>query len=512
MNRLHAHVLSILLLSGPVLAAETIDHDVLTEIRQEGIDRSEVKEILSYLTDVSGPRLTGSPGLARATEWARSRLEDWGMRNVQVEPWGDFGRGWSAEGYSVELLAPYYMRLIAYPEAWTSGTGGRLIGTPLRVRIEDEADFEEYQGKLKGKIILLGSDPELPRGFEPDSARFDERELEEIARAPLTGRRVSDERRREFRRQRELREKLRQFLRDEEVGAVLQAGRGRHGTLVVTGGGSHRVDEEPGIPSFRMAPEHFGLLTRLLEKDVEHQVAVESSVLFHEDDLQGYNLLAEIPGADERIGDEVVMMGAHIDSWHASTGATDNAAGSAVVLEAARILQTIGARPRRTIRIGLWSGEEQGLFGSREYVRKVFGTAEEGFTPAHDRFSAYFNMDNGTGRLRGIYLQGNAAARPIFESFIRPIHDLGVTTLTIRNTGGTDHVSFDSVGLPGFQFIQDPVAYRSRTHHTNMDLFEHVEEEDLRQAAVVLAYLVYSTAMRDERLPRKPAPRTRERE
>lgn len=512
MNRVHASFLSVFIFCGVPLAAETIDHDVLTEIRQEGIDRSEIMDILSYLTDVSGPRLTGSPGLARATEWARSRLEEWGLQNVRVEPWGDFGRGWSAAGYSVELLAPYYMRLIAYPEAWTSGTNGRLIGVPVRVRIENEADFEEYRGKLKGEIILLGSNPEPQRGFEPDSIRFDEERLEEIARAPLTGRTVSDERRREFRRQRDLREKMRQFLRDEEVGAVLQAGRGRHGTVVVTGGGAHRIDEEPGIPSFRMALEHFGLLARLLDKGVEPQIAVESIVSFHEDDLQGYNLLAELPGIDERIADEVVMMGAHIDSWHASTGATDNAAGCAVVLEAVRILQAIDARPRRTIRIGLWTGEEQGLFGSRAYVRKEFGSAEDGFTPAHERFSAYFNLDNGTGRIRGLYLQGNAAVRPIFESFIRPIRDLSVSTISIRNSGSTDHVSFDSIGLPGFQFIQDPVAYRSRTHHSNMDLFEHVVEEDLRQAAVVLAYLVYSTAMRDQKLPRKPPPRPREAE
>jgi carboxypeptidase Q len=279
-----------------------------------------------------------------------------------------------------------------------------------------------------------------------------------------------------------------------------------HGTYFTSNGASYAPDARPVLPEMEMSAEHYGRIMRLLEAGKEVEIELESKTSFT-DDLTGYNVVAEIPGTDKKLKEEVVMLGAHLDSWHAATGATDNAAGSAVMMEAMRILQAIGVKPRRTIRIALWGSEEQGLFGSKNYVKKHFGDPQTmKMTPAHAKFAGYFNVDNGTGKIRGVYLQGNEAVRPIFEAWLKPFHDMGAKTLTIQNTGGTDHLSFDALGLPGFQFIQDPVDYDTRTHHTNMDTYERLQEEDLKQAAVIVAAFVYHTAMRNEKLPRKVLP------
>jgi Zn-dependent M28 family amino/carboxypeptidase len=279
-----------------------------------------------------------------------------------------------------------------------------------------------------------------------------------------------------------------------------------HGTYFTSNGASYAPDAKPVLPEMEVAAEHFGRIARLLEANVEVEVELDTKTQFL-DDLTGYNVVAEIPGTDKKLKSELVMLGGHLDSWHAATGATDNAAGTAVMMEAVRILQAAGLKPRRTIRIALWGAEEQGLHGSKNYVKKHFGDPESmKLLPDHARLSAYYNVDNGTGKIRGVYLQENSAVRPIFEAWLKPFHDLGARTVTLRNTGGTDHLSFNAVGLPGFQFIQDDIDYDTRTHHTNMDTYERLQEDDLKQAAVIVATFVYHTAMREEKLPRKTLP------
>jgi len=502
--------LFLLLVIPPLVRAEEpVDLQVIARIKQEGFGNSKVMEIASYLTDVYGPRLTGSPNLKAASEWARQKFAEWGLAHARLEPWGTFGRGWSLERFSIEMLEPQYMPIIAYPKAWTPGTGGPVVGSPVLVTLRSEDDFAAYKGKLKGAIVLLQPPRQVVTRFEPDARRHSEDDLRRLAQAPEPGARSPMEaQREEIRAQRALQEKIARFLREEGVAVVLEPSRGEHGTIFVTGGGSYRLNAEPTVPWVVVAIEHYARLARLLEKKIPVKLEIAIRTRFHDDDPQGYNVLAEIPGVDPRLKDEIVMLGAHLDSWHAGTGATDNAAGSAVVMEAMRILAAIGIRPRRTIRVALWTGEEQGLLGSRAYVEKYFGNPRTmELKPDHAKISAYFNLDNGTGRIRGIYLQGNDAVRPIFEAWLRPFHDLGATTVTIRGTGGTDHLSFDAVGIPAFQFIQDPIDYGTRTHHTNMDVYDRLLASDLMQAAVIMASFVYHAAMREEKLPRKPLPK-----
>lgn len=496
-----------------VRAEEAVDLEAVVLIKKEGFENSRIAETLTYLTDVHGPRLTGSPGLTAAGEWSRERLREWGLSNPRLEAWGTFGKGWSLERFSIEMIAPQYSPLIAYPKAWTAGTPGPVVGEPVLAEIRTEEDFDKFRGKLKGAIVLTRPARQIEPRREPDTVRYDGEGLARLVEAPAPAVRPPDRpRAEELRARRRFLEKVGRFFRDEGVAVLLEPSRGEHGTLFVGSGGSPRADAEPGLPAVVVAAEHYNRIVRILERETPVELSVDIRTRFHEDDLQGYNVMAEILGTDEQLKDELVMLGAHLDSWHAGTGATDNAAGSAVVLEAARILKAAGLRPRRTIRVALWTGEEQGLLGSRAYVERHFAERETmELRPDHERFSAYFNLDNGTGKIRGIYLQSNDAVRPIFEAYLRPFHDLGATEVSIRNTGGTDHVAFDAVGLPGFQFIQDPMAYRNRTHHTNMDTYDHLSPGDLMQAAVVMASFVYHTAMRDEKLPRKPLPRPQRR-
>ncbi len=491
-------------------AAEPVDLEMVNRIRREGLDNSQVMEIMSQLTDLSGPRLTGSPGLDRANRWSRDQLQKWGLSNASLEPWGEFGRGWSLEKSYLAMTAPYYFPLIALPPAWTGGTDGMVRGAPVLLEVQEKSDLEKYKGKLAGKIVLVSASREAETHFEADARRRSEQDLTELAQAPdpSSGDSSRAERRRRWRQWRELRQETEKLLREEGVRLLLQASRGEHGTLFVSGGGSRDPKEPSGLPTMVVAIEHAKLMERLLARDAGLEVEAEVRTRFHDQDLMGYNVVAEIPGQDPALAGELVMLGGHIDSWHGATGATDNASGVAVAMEAVRILQAVGARPRRTIRIALWSGEEQGLLGSRAYVEKHFANHETmELKPAHEKFSAYFNLDNGTGKIRGVYLQENDAVRPIFEAYLQPFADLGATTLTIRNTGGTDHLPFDRVGLPGFQFIQDPIDYNTRTHHTNMDFYDHALEGDLMQASVIMASFVYHTAMRDRKLPRKPLPK-----
>ncbi len=502
-----------------IASTDDPDLNVITEIRQEGFRHSQVMEILSELTDGIGPRLTGSQNVKKANEWTRDKLTEFGLVNSHLEPWGPFGRGWSNEFTSVRMIAPDTTMLYALPKAWTLGTEGVVKGDVVLVKVESKEDLEKYRGKLAGKIVLLEL-PKLSYNREVESGRYDSKQLEDIVNYTAGNRYESL--RAMFMKFRALTRDVNKFMDEEKVLATIEASRGEDGLLFVQGTEAYKKDVQPGPPALVMAAEHYGRLERLLERNIPVQLELDIRNKFDNDDLMQYDTIAEIPGIDKK--DEIVMLGGHLDSWHAGTGATDNAAGVAVVMEAVRILKAIGVKPRRTIRIGLWTGEEEGLLGSKGYVAAHFGEREKlAVTPAtsetpeymrpkgklvlkpeQQKVSAYFNLDNGTGRIRGIYAQENAAVKPIFEKWFEPFSDLSATTITMRNTGGTDHLSFDEVDIPGFQFIQDPMDYETRTHHSNMDVYERASKEDLMEAAVIMASFVYDAAMRDQMMPRKP--------
>lgn len=529
-------------------ATEKVDMAIMNKIRKEGLENSQVMNTLSWLTDVHGPRLTGSPKLKAANEWTKAKLTEWGLQNAQLEAWGPFGRGWSLERFSAHALEPNYFPLQAFPKAWSFGTNGPVIGEVVLLDIKTEADLEKYRGKLKGAIVFTQPMRVVEALFKAPGARFTDEQLLAMANAsPVAETGAGGARRpgggvpnaeqtQRLREQAELARKRTELLRTEGVALLVDPStRGDGGTLWVQAdrGVSRDKNTPPTTPSIVMGIEHYGRLVRLLEKGMKVKLEIDLKVKFHDDDVNAYNTVAEIPGTD--LKDELVMVGGHLDSWHGGTGATDNAAGCAVGMEAVRILQALGVKPRRTIRLALWSGEEQGLLGSRAYVSQHFAERKtvpgqpppateaapgEGrqfggnrgpqgplvLKPNHAKFSAYFNLDNGTGKIRGVFLQGNEAVRPIFRAWLDPFRDLGASTLTINNTGGTDHQAFDGVGLPGFQFIQDPVEYDTRTHHSNMDVYERIQEGDMKQASVIMAAFLYNAAMRDEKLPRKPLP------
>ena len=482
-------------------AAEKPDLDAIYRIKEEGLQRSKVMEIESWLTDVYGPRLTGSPNIREAADWAQQTMREWGLANVHLESF-PFGRGWQNERFTALALTPRAYPLVGFPKAWTPGTKGPVSGEAVLVSIQRESDFASYQGKLRGKFVLATPLRDVEARFQPLGRRYTDDELADLAKPPARrgsppagdpGRQALDRRRA-------------QFWIDEGVAAVLEPGRGDGGTLFVQAGGSRDPTDPPVAPQVVLAVEHYGRIARTLEKKIPVMLQFDIANTFYDSDLNAFNVLAEIPGTDK--AGEVVMIGAHFDSWHTGTGATDNAAGSAVMMEAMRILKTSGITLLRTVRIALWGGEEQGLLGSRAYVKEHFGDpATMQLRPEHGGLSAYFNVDNGTGTIRGVYLQGNEAIAPIFSGWIEPFRNLGMTALTIRNTGGTDHLPFDAVGLPGFQFIQDPVEYDTRTHHSNMDVYERVQPQDMMQNAVIVASFVVNAANRDDRLPRKPLPK-----
>jgi carboxypeptidase Q len=482
------------------------DYDAIYKLKDEGFSRSQVMEIESYLTDVYGPRLTNSPNIKAAAEWTTKKMNDWQLANVKTEPW-DFGRGWSNERFFAEMVGPRPFILIGYPKAWTPGTKGPVTAEVAYVPISKEEDMQKFKGQLKGKLVITQvPDPVLPH-FEADAHRYTDAELADLANFQIPGGvdKAREDRIAQFRIQRELQAKITKFFLDEGVVAWLEDQRGDDGTVFVQQGGSRDPKDPPAITRVALAAEHYGRIYRLLEKKIPVSVTLDIENKFYDDDLKSFDITGEIPGTDK--ADEVVMLGAHFDSWQAGTGATDNGAGSAVMLEAIRILKASGLKMRRTVRIGLWTGEEEGLLGSRAYVKAHFGDPETmKLTPEQSKLDAYYNIDNGTGKIRGVYLQGNEAAAPIFNAWMEPFRSLGMTTLSIRNTGGTDHLAFNAVGLPGFQFIQDPMDYDTRTHHSNMDVYERVQEADMKQIAVIVASFVYMTANRPDLIPRKPLP------
>ena len=575
---LHALLLPTLAFGQTAPKIYEVPKEVFDKIKEEGTKNSQVMKTLGYMSDVIGPRLTGSPGMKRANDWTRDTLASWGMQNSHLESWGPFGRGWTLKKFYAMVDGPTPFPMIAYPKAWSPGTDTLSIqptvslskdarkkglrppalpmspntaftGEVVRFNAANEAELDQYKGKLNGKIVLLGPIRDVRAWMDAPGKRFTDTELLGMADAPdpATIRRTAPQgppgggagafqfNARRFR-----------FLSEEGAAIIIDSARGDGGTIFVQGA----TAVQPATPSpagtpnpnvrtkganvpiqISAAVEHFNRVARMVDAGEKVTMTVDLNVEFQDTDLNGYNTIAEIPGTDK--ADEIVMLGGHLDSWQGGTGATDNGAGCSVMMEAMRIIHTLGLKPRRTIRIGLWSGEEQGLLGSRAYVRQHFGYRGDPNAPAfgggggaqtpqpltklaeYDKFSAYFNIDNGTGKIRGVYMQGNEGVRPVFRRWLevfkdpkwydptKPL-DMSANTLTLSNTGGTDHLAFDAVGLPGFQFIQDAVEYDTRTHHSNMDVFDRIQADDMKQMSIILAMFVYQTAMMDDKMPRKP--------
>ena len=492
--------------------------DMVSKLKQEEAQNSKVMDIAFHLTDVSGPRLTASPNFMNAANWAKNTLSSWGLSNARLEPWGDFGKGWQQERCYIAMTKPYYAPILAIPRAWTGSTPGKKMinGGIVLLKAKDSAALTQFAGTLKNKIVMVYMDDALKPSFEPDGTRFADSNLTRMEKAelsPSTNQRSPNaQARQQFMARQSFQRNLTKLFNDEKPALILSMNpRGNDGTVFVQGGGEYTKDAPEGPANIMLSSDDYLRLQRLVDAGVSVEVEADVKTRFFDKDLKGYNVLAEIPGTDPMLKDEVVMLGGHLDSWQGATGATDNAAGCSVMMEAIRLLKAMDFKPRRTIRIALWSGEEQGLFGSRNYVKNHLGDpATMKLMPEQEKISAYYNLDNGTGKIRGIYLQGNESVRSLFTNWLQPFHDDGASTVTINNTGGTDHLAFDAVGIPGFQFIQDPIEYDTRTHHTNMDTYDHLVPEDLKQASVIVASFVYNTAMRDEKIPRKELPKPRE--
>lgn len=514
MNRITGALLlaaSCILVSFKGDNTEKVDLHTIMLIKNEGFGNSQVMKTLSELTDVNGPRLTGSPGMKSAEKWAKEKLESWGLEHAAIEPWGSFGKGWEINKAYVAMTAPYYQPLIAVPKAWTPGTNGLIKANAMIVKIESMDDMAKYTGKLSGKIAVIlpaaGFDPKP--NFTPDASRVSDADLDKLAKDPHTEDAPANTTPRNANRMAPAtRVSIDSFLMAEGAVAVLSGGRGTMGTVFTSNGASRAWNAKPVLPEMEMGMEHLASMQRLLDGGKDVTLEMDTRTTFYTNDSIENNVVAEIPGTDPKLKEELVILGGHMDSWHASTGATDNGVGVAVAMEAVRIIKTLGLKPRRTIRVILWSGEEQGLLGSRGYVKNHFADRKTmELKPDQSKVSAYYNLDNGGGKIRGIYLQGNDELKPIFQSWLEPFADLGASTVTYRNTGSTDHISFDEVGIPGFQFIQDGLEYGTRTHHTNMDSYDRASPNDLMQASIIMASFVYHTAMRDEKLPRKALPK-----
>ncbi len=512
--------LVLVLLAALLPGQERVDEAAVEYFRAQGLDpaNSQVMQHLSSICDVYGPRLTASPNIREAQRWARDTFVQWGLQNVALEKWGPFGRGWSVQRSSMSVVGDNPWPVIAYPKAWSPALG-KVEGDVVDA---DAMTADQLRAAdLAGKVVLVESLREVEEPFEGPSRRFDAEDLLEMAdqRSDVgrqSGNRAAQAVREAFRAGFQKRRQMMEILADKAPLALIDRGfKGDYGTVFVSGAtalpgpdGERVRASAVGarvLPQFTMAVEHYNRICRLVGRGLPVRLSIELETTFHDEDLHCHNVVAELPGQDPEQEGEVVMLGAHFDSWHTGCGTTDNGCGSAVVMEAMRLLVSyakVAGAPRRTIRIALWSGEEQGLLGSKAYVDSHFGTPEQP-KDAQAKVSAYYNLDNGTGRIRGVYLQGNEAVAPIFRAWLRPFHDVSATTLTLNDTGGTDHLSFDRVGIPGFQFIQDPVSYSTRTHHSNMDVYDHAVADDLRQAATVMASFVWHTAQRDGMLPRK---------
>jgi hypothetical protein len=544
--------------SSPAKSATDIPepNEAIERIKEQGLTNSQAMATLSYLTDVIGERLTGSPNAKHANEWTRMKMESWGLTNAHLEAWGPFGRGWELKHFSAQIVEPQVFPLIACPQAWSPGLSHPLTARVVYLGGVSSSNLDSYKGKLKDAIVLVSPMRELSPRFEPLATRQTESNLTRLAE--LTGNADRGTNRGGPRRfggntNRLAPGRLLAFLQQEKVGVVVsESSQGDGGTIfsqsanvpstnTFTPGSTNRGGGGFGArgpsayalkplampPQITMAAEDYNRLVRMLQQGVPLKMEVDLKVKYHYEDPMAYNTIAEIPGSD--LKDQIVMLGGHMDSWQSGTGATDNGVGVAVAMEAARIIEAAHLQPRRTIRVALWTGEEEGLLGSKAYVSNHFGSfgtnvfpRRRGFGPAddtdtneppppplikgpeYDKLSVYFNLDNGAGKIRGIYMQGNEAVRPLFAKWFEPFHSLDAQTLTVSRTGSTDHISFDTIGLPGFQFIQDPLEYSTRTHHSNQDVFDRIQADDLKQCATIMAAFVYDAAMIDEKIPRKP--------
>ena len=524
-----------------------VDLSVVQRIKTEAFDHSQVMDTLSLLSDRYGPRLTGSPEAQEAADWAASRLKEYGIRNVHLEPWGPFGRSWDLQEYSVEMMEPRYSHLRATPLAWTQSTNGTVVGEPILTPVartyspkkaqEDLDKFiSAYRGKLQGKVVLLSDPAPVPPAATPLFKRDSDTDLADLAKAPTPSEKLQidmknlqvpddPQKRRQFFSSlteeqidqifdiiKETRSKLNDFLVQEgALAAFISDDRAKGGLTFAEQAIAYEAKYPLAIPTFSVTREQYNRIARLIAKKQTVKLRVNLKAAASEKDVDSFNIIGEIPGGAKK--DEVIMIGAHFDSWHGGTGATDNGAGSAVMIEVMRILQALNLKMDRTIRIGLWTGEEEGLLGSKAYVKQHFGdSVTMKTTPEHAKLAGYFNLDNGAGEIRGAYLQGNEMMRPIFEEWLNPFRDLGTGSITIRNTGGTDHLSFDAVGLPGFQFIQDDLDYMTVTHHSDMDTYDHAPAADMMQCSAVIASVVYQAANRTDMLPRKPLPQPQKQE
>jgi len=537
-------IVLLVLLAIPAVSQERVDLGIVDRIKAEAFVRSRVMETLRNLSDVHGPRLTGSPGFEDAARWAMGELNSYGLDKVHLEKWGPFGRAWTLEESSLELIEPRYSQLTAVPLAWSASSNGPVAGelvlAPLAASFRDgpkkydeaiRAYRAQWAGKLRGKIVLL-SVPKTPAPqTNPQFSRYTATELADMEHAQpaakLAAKRLDEVEwpgnpaelgkffnslpnalmeqvydlydqaavdRGEF------------FAKEGVAGLLLEDDRAHAGMLFSEAAGGFKSAGTPAPPTFVVTAEQYNRIARLVDKKSPARVRLNLKAATSDRDVDGLNIIGEIPGGAKK--DETVMIGAHFDSWHSGTGATDNGAGSAVMIEVMRILKALNLKLDRTVRIGLWGGEEEGLFGSRAYVKEHFADPKTmRVTAEHGKLSGYYNLDNGSGKIRGVYLQGHEAMRPIFESWLAPFRDLGVTTISIRDTGGTDHLSFAAVGLPGFQFIQDPLDYGTITHHSDLDTWDHAVPEDLMQASAVIATVVYQTATRQEILPRRELPK-----
>jgi carboxypeptidase Q len=506
-------------------APEKVDLGVLHRIKMEAFaGRSKVMDTAFYLTDVYDPRLTASPSAKQAGDWAVKALSDWGLSNVAMEKWAFAGAGWSCSRFVAMMKEPEFQPIIGFAQPWTLGTNGPVTGDAILAVIANADDLAQYKGKLKGKFVLTAAPHASEMITTPYMHRLTDAELAaaEISPDPTSGNPASLPLGFPTRTpaaggarggrgaggpggaggrggQNNFRAQLIKFYKDEGVLALLTPGNGPDGGTVV-GQGSQSTEENAQIASVVMTNEHYNRIARLLDKNIPVKLEFDIQTKFTPPG-DSFNIVAEIPGTNPNAG--TVMLGGHFDSWTGGTGATDNAAGSAVAMEAIRVLKSLDLKMARTVRLALWTGEEEGSLGSRAYVRDHIQGAD-GPLPEQSKISAYYNLDNGSGKIRGIYMQDNDAVRPIFEAWVAPLHDLGADALMIRATGSTDHTNFDNAGVPGFQFIQDPLEYASRTHHSNMDVYDRLQVNDLEQASAVLAWFVYNTATRPEMLPRKP--------
>lgn len=531
MNKLLLPLLALVLLfASPAATQEKLDSAATARILDEGMNRSNIMDIISTMTDVYGPRLTWSPEHKQAAQWAVDQLAGWGLVNAHIESGEPLGRPWTLQRYSASVTGKRNFPLISYPMAWSPGV--KATGEVVYFDAETDSAIETWRGKLGGKFVLMDAPREIKAHFEPQATREPDSTLLDMANAddPANrrgGRRQRGEMSEEQKKRALVAYHKIQLLEKEGAAAILRVSRGDGGNIFVGGAsvtshpdtpwakrvGSYDPKAPKILPQISVGAEHYNRLVRMIRKGEKPKIEMNLEVSFGKPDSL-YNVIAEIPGTD--LADEVVMLGGHLDSWHGGTGATDDATGCGAAMEAVRILKALDLKPRRTIRIALWDGEEQGLNGSRAYVKKHFGFREEGkdgqqgelrLLPAAEKFSVYFNHDNGTGRFRGVSMQGNGATRGIFRSWLAPFDSLGANTLSLQNAGGTDHLSFDAIGLPGFQFIQDEIEYGTRTWHATMDVFDRVQEADMKQAAVIMATFAYHAAMRDERFPRKEMPK-----